>query len=239
MVEDFETGDLTNFGWMTLGNEPWTITDSEVYEGVFSAVSGDISDQQTSVLYLDMEVLNDDSISFYRKVSCEDDPNGTNYDWLGFYIDNQEMDRWDGEVDWSQVTYPVTPGTHSFKWVYSKDYSVSSGYDAAWIDFIIFPGVTQSVSVDEISTWKNNTLTVYPNPASLKTTIFLELRDETHVSLQVMDMTGRPVLEPQANQKLPPGSHSIELDVQSLPAGIYVIVVETNQGTQISKIIKK
>lgn len=37
------------------------------------------------------------------------------------------------------VGYTVTDGTHTFKWVYEKDGSVSGGSDSAWIDNVQFP----------------------------------------------------------------------------------------------------
>jgi hypothetical protein len=61
------------------------------------------------------------------------------YDFLRFYIDNTEKDAWSGEEDWAEVTYNVSAGTHTFKWIYEKDYSVANGDDCAWVDFIIFP----------------------------------------------------------------------------------------------------
>jgi len=41
--------------------------------------------------------------------------------------------------DWDAVTFPVTAGTRTFEWTYSKDGSISKGSDTAWIDDIIFP----------------------------------------------------------------------------------------------------
>ena len=92
-------------------------------------------------------------MSFYRKVSCEAHPGYTDYDFLGFYIDGAEMGRWDGVTTWQRYEYPVTSGAHTFKWTYKKDYSVSTGEDCAWLDYIVFPpsiqlgsNVTQSPS---------------------------------------------------------------------------------------------
>ncbi|MCK4978803.1 MAG: choice-of-anchor J domain-containing protein, partial [Candidatus Delongbacteria bacterium] len=44
-----------------------------------------------------------------------------------------------GTVGWAQVTTNVTSGSHTFKWEYSKDGSVTTGADTGWIDNIIFP----------------------------------------------------------------------------------------------------
>lgn len=59
-----------------------------------------------------------------------------NYDYLRFYIDCTEQDKWSGSQDWAQQTYTITAGEHTFKWSYTKDSSVSSGSDCGWIDLI-------------------------------------------------------------------------------------------------------
>ena len=79
--------------------------------------------------------MTQDTIRFYKKVSSED-----GFDKLYFYIDDQEMDNWSGTtVGWTHEKYPVTPGMHTFKWVYQKDYSGSNGADCAWLDYIQLP----------------------------------------------------------------------------------------------------
>lgn len=141
IFEDFETGDFTKFNWQSGGNSPWTITSTNPYEGTYSAKSGTIGDNQTSELYVALDVLANDSISFFRKVSSED-----SYDYLEFYIDNVLKGEWAGEQSWAKVQYPVSAGMHTFKWVYSKDVYVSNGQDCAWLDYIVFPAVTNSAS---------------------------------------------------------------------------------------------
>jgi hypothetical protein len=136
IVEDFETGDFSGFDWEFSGTSPWAIDANDSYEGEFSAKSGDINDEQNSVILLTADVATDDEISFYYKVSSEG-----NYDYLKFYIDGVMLDQWSGEVGWTQATYDVSAGNHTFKWEYDKDYSVSSGNDCAWIDYILFPAI--------------------------------------------------------------------------------------------------
>jgi len=50
-----------------------------------------------------------------------------------------KKDEWSGTQNWAQVSFPVTAGTRTFKWTYSKDGSLSSGSDTAWIDDIEYP----------------------------------------------------------------------------------------------------
>ncbi|OPX26235.1 MAG: hypothetical protein B1H06_05975 [Candidatus Cloacimonas sp. 4484_143] len=133
ILEDFESNSFDSFDWEFGGNGNWTIS-TDAQEGLYSAKSAVISHNQVTSIYLETTVLADGELSFYKKVSSEG-----NWDYLRFYIDNTEMDSWSGTLGWSQETYNVTAGEHTFKWEYDKDGSVSSGSDCAWIDYIVFP----------------------------------------------------------------------------------------------------
>lgn len=117
------------------GNLPWVQVTNEAYDGTKSMKSGAISNNQTSVMEAQINIITAGDISFYKKVSSE-----SNYDYLKFYIDGDLQASWSGEIDWSQETFPVaTTGVHTFKWEYSKDDSQSTGSDCAWVDYIEFP----------------------------------------------------------------------------------------------------
>jgi len=147
LVESFENGDFGDFGWSLSGNADWSIDSDQFFEGNYSARSGTIGDNTISNIELTMDVLEDGQISFYKRVSCEapGSSTGNYYDYLAFYIDDIEQDRWAGEVSWSQNSYNVTTGEHVFKWSFTKDQDssddVDSGEDAVWIDSIEFPSV--------------------------------------------------------------------------------------------------
>ncbi|MCA9751135.1 MAG: T9SS type A sorting domain-containing protein, partial [Gemmatimonadetes bacterium] len=79
-------------------------------------------------------------LKFWYDVSTE-----SGFDYLKFYLDGVLMDQWSGTVPWTQATYPVGSGFHTFTWTYSKDGSVNGGADAVWIDFIEMPRVTPPV----------------------------------------------------------------------------------------------
>ncbi len=140
IYEGFESGDFNAFNWQNTGNMPWTIATDESDTGTFSAKSGQIGHSEQSDLILIAEIYDDIGISFYKKVSSE-----LNYDKLYFYIDNIEQGCWSGEVFWSQETFPVSRGTHTFMWSYKKDYSVNNGDDCAWIDDISLPPLHSTI----------------------------------------------------------------------------------------------
>jgi hypothetical protein len=137
IVEDFESANFVNLPWDLLGNANWTIDGSAPYESQYSAKSGTITHDQASTLSLSANVLAAGDLSFSYKVSSE-----SNYDYLHFYIDGVDQDAWSGLVDWTTATYPVTTGQHTFAWSYTKDGSVNTNSDCAWVDYIEFPGMS-------------------------------------------------------------------------------------------------
>ncbi len=134
MIEDWETGGFDKFPWTMGGNADWTLVTENPQQGTYSARSGYIPDSQTSDLEITINVTGDGNITFFKKVSSEN-----NYDYLRFYIDGSMIDQWSGNVAWSQQSYAVSAGLHTFVWQYYKDYTVSGGDDCAWIDYIVFP----------------------------------------------------------------------------------------------------
>ena len=134
-VEDFENGNFDSYGWVQGGTMPWTIVNTGAYEGTYCAKSGAINHSQQTSMSVTLDVSTAGQISFYRKVSSEN-----NWDKLHFKIDGEIKGTWSGSQSWEQFSYDVPTGNHTFTWEYAKDGSVSSGEDCAWIDFIVFPG---------------------------------------------------------------------------------------------------
>ncbi len=132
--EDFESGDFSMYEWEFSGDTTWLIDDFDPYEGAYCMKSGDIDDDETSIISISMDILLDGEIGFYYAVSSE-----TSYDYLRFYVDDVMQGEWAGELGWGYASFPVLTGEHTFTWAYEKDYSVSNGFDCAFVDYIIFP----------------------------------------------------------------------------------------------------
>ena len=128
MDESFEGGSLPS-GW--IGS--WII-DGNANSGSYSLKSNNISNNQEASVEVSVSAASDTEISFYRKVSSE-----SGYDYLKFYIDGTQPSgaSWSGSVPWGEVSYPITGGEHTLKWVYAKDNSESDGSDCAWIDDVV------------------------------------------------------------------------------------------------------
>ena len=140
-IEDFEGDGFDNFEWNLSGNSNWTIDSNTFIEGNYSSKSGNINNNQESTISITLDVVEDGFISFYKKVSCEPtgSQTGNYYDYLSFSINNNEIDKWAGDIDWSFESFPVNEGINNFEWKYVKDQGVISGEDSAWIDYIVFP----------------------------------------------------------------------------------------------------
>jgi hypothetical protein len=136
-TDDFESGGLQHIAWTTsgpaVGAKPWFVQTNVVSAGQFAARSGFITDNQTSSLLLTAS-FRDGNGSFDYRVSSE-----LNFDTLKFLVDGVQQQQWSGDVPWANFALPLTAGTHTLEWRYSKDASGSSGLDAAFIDNVNLP----------------------------------------------------------------------------------------------------
>jgi len=147
IIENFESGFSNNLNWEFSGNQNWQITENDQYEGYYSAQSGNINDNQNSQMSVAMDVVMDGNIEFYYRVASEYSPSGEYfYDGLEFYIDDALVGQYqpgaNGETPWTQASFSVQPGEHTFTWSYIKDGgggSTDMPEDCAWVDYISFP----------------------------------------------------------------------------------------------------
>ena len=102
-------------------------------------------------MILDVEVLEDGDISFYRMVSCEDDVND-NYDFLAFYIDDVEIS---GCNNGSQSrTTKTTPKQDPAKTEIEDEKSIkvypNPASRALYVDCRMYNGVKANISLFNI-----------------------------------------------------------------------------------------
>ncbi len=133
LTEGFESGNLNALDWDSLQWPHWLVTSDDRHSGIYSARPGKISHGGTTTLSLTLDCT-DGRISFWRKVSSQ-----YYCDYYRFYIDRKLQEELSGEVAWSEVSFPVGAGTHTFRWEYEKDETGSSGQDTVYLDDLIFP----------------------------------------------------------------------------------------------------
>ena len=217
ILEDFESNAFDPNYWINDPQHPWSIVTNNPYEGMYCAKSGNIDHSESSQLTLNFRSSESSYISFFRRISSE-----ANYDFLTFYIDGEEMGKWSGDYWWSEFTYPTTAGLHNYIWIYSKDHSVNSGSDCAWIDYITLPS-----HLDETAEHADLPLTLHPNPTTDQVTIGFD--QEGDFSVSVFDANGNLILTQRNNTVV---------SFRDRPAGLYHIVVEQNGQRWSRKIVK-
>ncbi|MBN2808178.1 MAG: DUF1566 domain-containing protein, partial [Deltaproteobacteria bacterium] len=103
-------------------------TETAAYGGS-AAQSMNINDDQAS--WVETEITGPATLTFLWRVSSEE-----NYDFFECLLDGSPglKMRISGDVAWQERTLAIPAGSHTVRWLYTKDYSVSSGADAAWLD---------------------------------------------------------------------------------------------------------
>jgi hypothetical protein len=236
---DFETGDFSQEAFTFSGTSndfKWETTQTGAATG-YAAKSQTITHNQKVSMSITKTFAANGAVFFDRKVSSEG-----NYDFLEFYIDGNLQKKWSGNVDWSRVNFDVPAGEHTLTWTYNKDYSVSNGEDAAWVDNIELinanNGADQRVTVanDVATTLKQN----FPNPAQYSTQIEFELAEAGKVTVDVLNLSGK-VVATLFNQAAKAGMHQVQFNTAGLQKGIYIyrlVVVSTGKTFTKTMVVK-
>ena len=70
-------------------------------------------------------------------------------------------------------------------------------------------------------------ITAYPNPASSLTTVKFYLPAKENINLSVYDQFGRIMVRIYQNVNVEPGLHEVEIPVDKIPAGLYILRLES------------
>lgn len=111
------------------GDASWVSENSQSSHGGYAMQSGDLGDGGHSTI--NTSVVGPGSISFEWRVSSQ-----SGFDFLSFYLDGTLVSRISGNAGWTLFDLSFGAGTHSLKWVYSKDASLSMGADCGWLDHV-------------------------------------------------------------------------------------------------------
>jgi hypothetical protein len=228
-VEDFESNSFSQNNWQFAGTKPWIISTEAPFEGLHCSKSGTITDSEKSEMKITIDVENNDSIIFYRRVSSEE-----GYDFLKFYINNVLKGEWAGNLPWTRQAYAVTPGIKTFRWVYEKDFMISSYDDCAYVDEIILPAEKPDyTSISEQAKTLIDFL-VYPNPA--KATVNIHFTDKGgESSVSIMNMAGQIMLERPMNN-LTSAINKFTIDTAHLTPGMYFITLRNGGFAETRKL---
>ncbi len=231
--EDWETGNFLKFDWQkshstSTGSNDWIISNAGPYEGIYCAKSGAIPNSGWNDFHISMNVLMNDSISFYRKVSSE-----SGYDYLEFYIDATKVGSWAGTVSWGRVVYQVPAGSHTFKWRYMKDGSQIGGSDCAWVDYILFPPVsigTQPLSA--VATAMSNSICI-GTTTQLNATVTGGTPPYTYLWTPATGLNFTNIANPFANPSATT-TYSVTVKDSSLVPATSTVTITVNQIPNVS-----
>ncbi len=103
---------------------PW------VAEGEYAKSGNRNIASTSSVLRLTVDMQQGDTLSFRYRISSE-----SNYDWLTVTANGTTIVNVSGTGNWTEYIYTApSDGSYTFNWTYSKDGSVNSNDDCAYLD---------------------------------------------------------------------------------------------------------
>ena len=126
----------------TMGGSANWCAGSDAGAGFAFVRSGEIGNSQET--WLETMVEGRKLVTFDWKSSSESD-----YDYLKFLIDGQEVDAVSGVMSsWSMVSNIVNEGSHTLRWVYSKDGGTVRGDDCGYVRNLQFIELPDNVFFD-------------------------------------------------------------------------------------------
>jgi photosystem II stability/assembly factor-like uncharacterized protein len=126
---------------------------------------------------------------------------------------------------------PTKSGLHTASFIIASD---DPDTPAAFVT-LSGTAIVSSVDVNEAAP-RTLLLQNHPNPVSGSTVIPFVLRQRSHVRIELFDLLGRPLRLLQ-NAELPEGSHALQLDASTLPAGVYIYKLGTDREVLTRKFV--
>ena len=133
---DFENGQIPA-GWTNDATYAWTVVEGNGGHCIKSGNGGVTS--STSAIQTTVNFTDNGTVSF--DALCQGEGSYTYFDHCDFAIDGNVMFTAGANVSgWNFYSYPVTAGSHTFRWSYTKDSSVNPTGDAFFVDNVTFAG---------------------------------------------------------------------------------------------------
>ena len=130
----------TDLKIVPFGYANWFSQSAVSHDGVDAAQSGPVGHEEYSGV--EFTAVGPVRLGFRWKVSSEQ-----GYDYLVLAVDGYVKAYITGEVDWTQVTQDIGPGTHNIDIYYLKDEAVAEGTDAGWFDELTLTPITSAPEV--------------------------------------------------------------------------------------------
>ena len=123
------------------GAYPWVVDLDDTATRLAAKSSNQSASSTESTFTVTVNMNAGDTMSFDWKVDSE-----SNYDKLFFYVNGTAKFNISGSTAWATNTFTApSTGSYTLKWTYSKDSSVNTGTDTAWVDNVYVPGYVQEI----------------------------------------------------------------------------------------------
>ncbi len=233
--------DSTNFFWRTGGYSPWLGQMAVSADQFDAAQSSPVINNRSN--WLETVIPGPCALTFWWKVSSQ-----TNSDRLRFVVNGVERANISGEVNWRQISVPISNISATVRWEYRKDASGAAGQDRAWVDRIqllaISPFITNTAPntnvVDQGTTVKFNVGANGTEPLTYQWRYHGTTFPGTYVE-------GDPILAPGAyTTNLVETPHIIGAttddrlilsNAQPIQTGFYSCQVANDSGVDVSEVI--
>jgi len=227
ILEDFETGNFSRYNWQFAGNSNWNVTTVNPFQGADCAQSGNINDNESSQLTININSIAFDTLSFWYKVSSEQ-----SWDFLRLFIDGIPSYEWSGTIPWSYHSLILSPGQHQITFSYEKDAVYSVGADCAWLDNIRLPMGAVTTSLETIS--KSEGINAYPNPVNDVLTLEFGSKISGNTTVSIYTLDGRLVHSVDVDNYQT--QNKIQVNTTQFNSGMYMVQVRSRDFVKVSKV---
>ncbi len=115
----------------------------------------------------------------------------------------------------------------------------AEGYSPSWTEgyFVDIMNTCPPTMTGMDGVFPATQLSLSPNPAGASLNVHMALQEATNTTFSITNMLGQVVS--RQNSSLPAGDQVQQLDISSLPAGMYVLSISSGTGTSQQKFVKQ
>lgn len=95
--------------------------------------------------------------------------------------------------------------------------------------------VTTSIAI--VDRARSTSLAVYPNPIAERAVVSVEVAQAAQLQVAFYNAVGQRVLA--VNEQVAPGTNTIDIDTQTLPEGVYVVMISSDNGLNLTRKVVK